>query len=71
MPRHLLSVLPTDDHFPQDRAQFLQQQARLLAEYAFFGDYTRYSALAEQLNTETSKVERGFILGYMAARTET
>lgn len=71
MPRHLLSVLPEDDHFPADRLDFLQRQAHRLSEYAFFGDLTRYAELAAQLNTETSKAERGFILGYMAARAET
>ena len=68
MPRHLLSINPTDDAFSAERQAFIAQQAELLAEYAYFGDWHRYAALAEQLNSETSKVERGYIMGYLFAR---
>lgn len=71
MPKQLLSIDPMDDALPSDRLAFLEQQADLLAEYAFFGDRRRYAELVAQLNTETSKYERGFIAGYIAARLET
>lgn len=70
MPKQLLSAHPSDEPFTVERQAFLEQQADLLAEYAFFGDVNRYAALSAQLNTETSKYERGYIRGYMAARAD-
>lgn len=67
MPRHLLSVDPAADPFPSERLAYLERCSELLADYAFFGDRQRYAALAEQLDTETSKYERGFICGYVHA----
>lgn len=68
MPKQLLSIDPMDDAFPAERLAFIEQQAELLASYAFFGERSRYAELAAQLNTETSKYERGFISGYVLAR---
>ncbi len=65
MPKQLLPLDPSVDGLPPERLAFIERQAETLADYAFFGERARFIELAAQLNTETSKYERGFIMGYV------
>lgn len=67
MPRQLIPLDPREDAFPFERMQFIEQVGKLLGDYAFFDERARFAELAAQLNTETSKYERGFLMGYVHA----
>lgn len=67
MPKQLIPLDPTVEAFPFERLKFIEQCAEVLAGHAFFGERARFADLAAQLNTETSKYERGFLMGYVHA----